>query len=889
MNEGQEVLNLVATSNAVEKNSVVVSTRENYENKLVQIILWLYKNHQGVLSHTCKAAIERTSQTRNRSSRNKEQRRALKAMLNKLSRKDSSTSPITLEAEDDDTEILSYDHIVEYFGTKQKIEKVEASLAEKFHKKLRDMGGIGENNENDNDDSTAFEPDENGQVAVAIRLEATSYEGYRSALAFLYNQTGVAMPKTMADNFSLYIKGSKRINLAAKQTLGLKIVEGKKHMTPDVYSKLAQVLFESDKVEHIFAHTFLVLDWNLMKRAENCVNANISHIQVVNDALVFEFAKSKSSQDGEEHLGPWHVYANPLQPHICPKLALARYLFMFSSTFTGRKTLFEGNDQYNRYTKIFSDVVMDNIDELRKMGVDSFDLGTHSARKGVATLVASGCTISPPIISICLRMGWSMGGVKDRYLKLAEAGDQAVGRRANLSDPLKKEYAISQPYFDFTDIEDASTRQSKKNEIHKFINDRLTGAVTTQARNLAYHLFASICYHYDYLCDHLHQNCPFRRSPFFVDLPDSFRRLVRTAYPWTSTSYTPKFTGIPPHVSLLAAMEEVQRELKELRESLPTTIANELNERGVGSSQYFTDRIEKQIAAMAKRMEDQNKSLMDQLKNYSQHSASNSSDEDILYDVVEETAGEDHVELVVEGNDTADVRHEQENRKREDAVNTMKKRRVTLGCINGKLTKLPPGFKFPQMTCEQLVRNWFTGDNKNHVVPFRRLNAVDVDHVKNGKGQRQKMERFMKVIEKYAKIEGCWFDDGWDQNKVTTMWSAISHKHIFPKYCKSNQRSVRLETGSWFTMLTKMCKAGAFKKTRNDCRDDAEWTRSVHNTLVATTTTTATTTATVTATATAAPATVTVTANATATATAAVTEIGGGGGATENANNNSND
>lgn len=120
----------------------------------------------------------------------------------------------------------------------------------------------------------------------------------------------------------MYIKGSERINLAAKQTLGLKIVEGKCHMTAIVYEKLAQILFESDEPEHIFAHCFFVLDWNLMKRAENCVIANICHISFHNDSLVFEIAKSKGNQGGEEHLGPWHVYANPLKPHLCPVLAL---------------------------------------------------------------------------------------------------------------------------------------------------------------------------------------------------------------------------------------------------------------------------------------------------------------------------------------------------------------------------------------------------------------------------------------------------------------------------------------------------------------------------------------------------------------------------------------
>ena len=72
-------------------------------------------------------------------------------------------------------------------------------------------------------------------------------------------------------------------------------------------------------------HLFLILDWNLMIQSKNCVNMKVAHIRFHKDALVFEFAKSKGMHGGEDHVGPWHVYANPLNPFIFPLLALARY------------------------------------------------------------------------------------------------------------------------------------------------------------------------------------------------------------------------------------------------------------------------------------------------------------------------------------------------------------------------------------------------------------------------------------------------------------------------------------------------------------------------------------------------------------------------------------
>ena len=55
----------------------------------------------------------------------------------------------------------------------------------------------------------------------------------------------------------------------------------------------------------------------------------INHITIRNDSMVFEFAKSKEHQNGEEHVDPWHVYDNPEEPHLYLVLSLARYLFTY--------------------------------------------------------------------------------------------------------------------------------------------------------------------------------------------------------------------------------------------------------------------------------------------------------------------------------------------------------------------------------------------------------------------------------------------------------------------------------------------------------------------------------------------------------------------------------
>ena len=102
--------------------------------------------------------------------------------------------------------------------------------------------------------------------------------------------------------------------------------------------------------------------------------------------------------------------------------------------------------------------------------MENGDVGTHSCRKGVATVVAAGCTVSPPIVSICVQAGWVMGGVKDRYLKRESAGDQYVGRCAAGLDQLSKEFAVSPPYFDFTDINDKLERAWLQGRIKNWLH-----------------------------------------------------------------------------------------------------------------------------------------------------------------------------------------------------------------------------------------------------------------------------------------------------------------------------------------------------------------------------------------------------------------------------------
>ena len=128
--------------------------------------------------------------------------------------------------------------------------------------------------------------------------------------------------------------------------LGMSTVEGKSPLPFAAYRLLAKILFQSKKSEHIFAHTFLVLAWNLISRAETIVDAKIDLISFKDDALLFDMGITKTDQEGTKNIDhPWHVSSCPEHPEICAHLALARHIMANPTVLNGQVPLFEGNSQ----------------------------------------------------------------------------------------------------------------------------------------------------------------------------------------------------------------------------------------------------------------------------------------------------------------------------------------------------------------------------------------------------------------------------------------------------------------------------------------------------------------------------------------------------------------
>ena len=340
----------------------------------------------------------------------------------------------------------------------------------------------------------------------------TTYESIRSAFMHLFIMSDMTPPPGLRDKLTTLLKGFKRRIIEERVVAGESLDEGKDAMSFECYNLLCKKFFEGDKDEFIFAHTFLLLEWNLMARADNIVNLNVNDLEWDGDSLVVHMKRSKTDQEGANGKTGFHCYFNSLFPHLNLGLGLGMYL-LSNPGILGNSTnkLFPAENQYHRYSTILKKVIIDNREEFEKIGVTPENIGSHSARKGAATLAAAGCTISPSMASICNRAGWKMGGTRDKYIKYESAGDQFLGRTLCGFSSLTKEFSLSPPFFNVSTGQLCGVYET----IQKYVPEGMI--IDSKMMEVLGFLVASIVYHLGDLEDKLHKSNRFRSNPMMTN------------------------------------------------------------------------------------------------------------------------------------------------------------------------------------------------------------------------------------------------------------------------------------------------------------------------------------------------------------------------------------
>ena len=264
-------------------------------------------------------------------------------------------------------------------------------------------------------------------------------------------------------------------------------------------------------------HAYLILCWNLIARSSTVGDLLWNNISWKNDCITVLYEKGKTNQEGMNKV-PWHVYANPNDPLICPVLALGLKLCTESDTFANIPfKVFPSSTSDNS----FSAWMRKTVDELAQdpeilISVPPDRIGTHSLRKGAASYV-DGLTDGPNTDSVKLRMEHRLGGCDYRYIFRGAGNDAYVGRSVSGLDTCSVDMGALPPHFRRSTI----------------VNDVICQSIVSRASNSFKKAFpfmiASVIHHWDWLIANLPGSHPFFTSRIYTSgIYETWKPLVIT-------------------------------------------------------------------------------------------------------------------------------------------------------------------------------------------------------------------------------------------------------------------------------------------------------------------------------------------------------------------------
>jgi hypothetical protein len=530
--------------------------------------------------------------------------------------------------------------------------------------------------------------------------------------------------------------------------------ESKEPLSTDLLVAIAGWLLSYNTCDGVFAHCFLLLTWNLACRSNNtaCIKLSDMVWSTSFDCFHIFFAHSKTDQTGDESKYPRHIYANPNLPVVCPVTSLAMY---FSTCFNSQQLsphclLFSGNLQEIRFSKILMKLLREHEDEVRSMGFEVRNLGTHSIRKGASSYLTS-LPGGPSAAATSIRGGWSMGNVKDRYFKYFEAGDQFVGRCIALNPVLSESLASSPPFF--------SAAPGSEDDVwltelchFQFPALRLIDGFGKLTRMC----LASLLYHRSWIFDTFVTNHVVRVASYSLRDENVITKInsssfLKVTYPWNDNEHS--FSGIPPFSAVLQKLTRIEYCQSNLVSNFENKVIEAMRLYGLHSDRQSEERVRALFAELRTDITALSRELR-----------------------VVGVAG------AVE------------------EVSTVRSTRVEAfrpHYYGNKYHRVPVDWRFPRCGVQDLWRQWWIGDTVRQVPPLRFLDTADISHLDKvrldetelhgrtgqfGKNRRQSkkimcdMKFLMTYIKQQLEGKGVTIGNTITVEAVDQMFAAISEK-----------------------------------------------------------------------------------------------------------------
>ena len=413
-----------------------------------------------------------------------------------------------------------------------------------------------------------------GKTDHPVYKSASSFNSITAALRYWYKLSAdrqkdkslgrIALSEEDNEILKSFGRGQKRL-IAEQRALGLMPSrEGKRPLSVSGYKFLAKKALADNTSENTanLVHCFTLLSWNLMARSVSVSDLLWNNIGWDGDALSILYEKSKTNQEGEKML-PRFVYANPIEPLICPVLALGIKVCSETPATDEVFKVFSGGSGNTRFSE-WLNATLKPLDKdqnaVAQLENSPIDFGTHSLRKGSATYVC-GITGGPDSDSVKLRMEHSIGSTDDRYIYRQAGSDKYVGRAVSVLPPRTADFTMLPPHF----IDPTF-------KVDEVISSNFLNMANNSLKSALPFLVASVIYHWNFICKNLPANHPFFNSVIYThNYQRKWGDLVRTGLN-EDLDCQLLASGVPNSILVLKKMSDSQEELRRENADLKATL-----------------------------------------------------------------------------------------------------------------------------------------------------------------------------------------------------------------------------------------------------------------------------------------------------------------------------
>jgi hypothetical protein len=231
----------------------------------------------------------------------------------------------------------------------------------------------------------------------------------------------------------------------------------------------------------------------------------------------------------------------------------------------------------------------------------------------------------------------------------------------------------------------------------------------------------------------------------------------------------PSFTGLPPHVSILAQIESLKVALKEAMESIINGVKADLDGRRLGLQSYF-DKEE-----IIQKMGELHSKLLRRVEVVSRRSATMlQAGNDSRLEVA--VGGSASVSSLSDSSGAAITLVEQDSGKKYQFIYSP-----------GAISRVPADFIFPKMSLMTLITSWFCGNESMKTIPFKLLRGMEIKNIKE-RYKHTHMRMLILAVEIAEKRVGTWDAlaqrGAWDVGSTVRLYESVQHFFMYPSKMK---------------------------------------------------------------------------------------------------------